>query len=278
MFIPELWLPKVQKAVENNLVASKRVFDVSGFGDVKSKGDVLHIPKLSNYTATDKVADTELPASATTETEFTLTINKHKGIRIGIEDIAKVQSAYELMNMYSEKIGYGLAKALDSDILALYSGLAQTVGATASTDGGISDTNIVRALRFLDAADAPRSDRSIIIDPYGIEDMRLIDKFTRYDSVGQADGSNPTVNGLFGTIYGVPVYITNNLQTTSVVGGTLSRGLVIHKEAFAYATQMNPKMEIWRNGPQLRDEVIGQELYGVAEYRDTFGVVLSFPQ
>lgn len=278
VFIPDLWLPIVQKAREDELVAAKRCFDVSGFGEVKSKGDVLHVPKLSNYTASDKTANTELPSTATTETEFTLTVNKHKGIRIPFEDIAQVQSGYELMAMYGQKIGFGLAKALDSDLLALYSGLSQTVGATASTDGGVSDTNIQRALRFLDLALAPMQDRSIIIDPYGIEDMRAIDRFTRYDAIGQAAQSNPIMSGAFGTIYGVPVYVSTNVQTTSVVGGVVSRGLVIHKEAFAFAKQSDPGLEHWRNAPQLADELIGQMLYGVAEYRDNHGVVLSYAQ
>jgi hypothetical protein len=274
VFIPELWLPVVQKAMTNKLVAADRLFDVSGFGEVKSKGDVLHVPKLSIYSAVDKTANTELPESATTESEFTLTVNKHKGIRIPVEDITSVQSAYDLMSMYADRIGYGLANALDTDLLALYSGLSQTVGATASTDGGISETNIVRAMRFLDAANAPVSDRSIIINSYGIEDMRLIDKFTRYDAVGNGDA---ITKGAFGSIYGVPVFVTENVQTTSVVGGTLSRGLVLHKEAFAFAKQKGASIETWRNGPRLQDELIGQILYGVAEYRDTFGVVLSYP-
>jgi N4-gp56 family major capsid protein len=275
VYVPELWLTEVQKARETNLVAANRFFDVSGFGEVKKKGDVLHIPKLSNYTAGDKTANTELPSSATTETEFTLTINKHKGLRIPVEDFAAVQSAYDMMSLYTGRIGYALAKALDTDLLALYSGLAQTVGATASTDGGISDTNIVRAIQKLDRAEAPRDGRSIIIDSFGMEDMRLIDKFTRYDAVGQA---NAITNGQFGTIYGIPVYISENVQTTSVIGGTLSRGLVVHKEAFAFAQQKSPSIETWRNGPQLADELIGQSIYGVAEYRDDHGVVLSYPQ
>lgn len=281
-YIPELWSDLVQKATEANLVASKRFMDVSGYGEIKSKGDILHVPILSNYTAVTKYTNTVLELSANTESEVILTIDTHKGIRIAVEDIAKVQSAYDMMSLYTQKIGFGLAKALDASLLGLYSGLAQTVGATASTDGGISDTNLVRAMRFLDVANAPQDGRSVIIDPYGIEDLRLIDKFTRYDAIGQ-EGPDRTVggmgkNGLFGSVYGVPVYVTTNLQTTSVVGGTLSRGLVVHKEAFIHAAQMDKKIENWRNGPELADEIIGQMLYGVKEYRDAFGVAMSYPQ
>lgn len=276
VFIPELWLPLVQEARDANLVAAKRAYDISGFGDIRSKGDIVHVPKLSLYTASDKTSNTELPASATTESEFTLTVNKHKGVRITVEDIARAQSAYPLVELYSKRIGQALAKVLDTDILSLYSGLSQTVGATASSDGGISDTNVLRAIRFLDGANAPQDNRSIIVESYGMEDLRLIDKFVRYDALG--NGNIPIRDGMIGKLYGIDVFASENVQTTSVVGGTLARGLVMHREAFAYATQVSPKIEQWRNAPQLADEVIGQELYGVAEYRDDHGVVLSYPK
>ncbi len=276
VFIPELWLPIVQEARDAELVAAKRCYDISGFGDIRSKGDIVHVPKLSLYTASDKTSNTELPSSATTESEFTLTVNKHKAVRIAVEDIARAQSAYNLVELYSKQIGQALAKVLDTDLLSLYSGLSQTVGATASSDGGISDTNVLRAIRFLDGANAPQDNRSIIVESYGMEDLRLIDKFVRYDALGA--GNMPIRDGMIGKLYGIDVFATQNVQTTSVVGGTLARGLVMHREAFAFATQMQPKIEQWRNAPQLADEVIGQELYGVAEYRDDHGVVLSYPQ
>lgn len=278
VYIPELWAREVQKAREKNLVAAKHFFDVSSFGEINKKGDILHVPKLSNYEAIDKVANTELPSSATTEAEVTLTIDNHKGIRIAVEDIAQAQSSQEMMALYTGKVGYGLAKATDSSILGLWSGLSQTVGATASTDAGIAYTNVVRASRFLDGADAPREDRVVIIDEYGLEDLRLITEFTRYDAAGQGGNNNAFISGAMGSIMGMPVYVTTNLGTTSVVGGTLSRGIIAHKEAFMYAMQKQKELEQWRNGPQLATELIGQTLYGVGEYRDDHGVVLSYPR
>lgn len=279
-YIPELWADAVQRAREKNLVAAKQFLNVSSYGSIKSKGDILHIPKLSNYDAIDKTANTELPSSATTEGVADLTVNKHKGIRIAVEDIAAAQSSQEMMGLYTSKVGYGLAKALDSDILALWSGLSQTMGATASTDPGIAYTNIVRAARMLDAADVPGDDnnRFVIVDQFGLEDLRLITEFTRYDAAGQAGSANAFIGGALGTILGMPVFKTTNVGTTSVVGGTLSRGLVAHKETFMYAVQKMKDLERWRNGPQLADELIGQTLYGTAEYRDDHGVVLSYPQ
>lgn len=278
VFIPELWSELVQKAREDNLVAAKSFYDVSGFGEIKSKGDILHIPLISNLTATTKTVNTELPSTATTENEVTLTVDTHEGIRVQIEDITRAQSSYDLMRLYTEKIGYGLAVSLDSSLLALYSGLSQTVGATASSDPGIAYTNIVSAAQQLDEALVPMQGRFVIIDSYGAQDMRLITEFTRYDAAGQAGNKNAFIGGKIGTVLGMDVMQSENLSTSSVVGGTLSRGLVAHKEAFIHASQMKAELEQWRNAPYLTDEVIGQTLYGVAEYRDNHGVVLSYPQ
>lgn len=283
VFIPELWGSLVQKATENNLVAANVFMDVSGYGDIKSKGDTLHIPLVSNFTASDKVATSEVVSSANSELDVQLSINKHKAIRVQLEDIAKVQASYDMMGMYTQKIGYGLAKALDADLLSLFSGLSQTVGAASSTDvTAISDTTLVRGIRMLDLADAPQSDRAFIIDPYGIEDLRLIDKFTRYDSIAQDGASRVTSgigkNGLFGSVYGIPVYVSNNVQTTSVVGGTLSRALLVHKEAFMYAMQKDKEILHFENVPFLTHDITGQSIYGVKEYRDNHGVVYSYAQ
>lgn len=276
-FLPELWLPLVQEARDTNLVAAGRTFDVSGYGEIRRQGDVLHIPRLSLYTAVDKVANADLPLSATTEGGFTLNINRHRGIRIAVEDIVNAQSSYDLMSLYAKQIGAGLARTLDTDILSLFSGLSQTVGALdTQTTLPISDTLIVAALRLLDGANAPLENRSIIVNHFGIEDLRLIDRFTRYDAVGQAGRANPIISGAFGSFYGVPVFVTTNVQTTSVVGGSIANGLVIHREAFAWAAQKSPQIEAWRNGPQLADELIGQTLFGTAAYRADHGVVLRY--
>jgi len=193
-FLPEVWSDEIQRARENYLVAAKLVkrFDQ----DVVEYGDVVHVPLLSNYSAIAKTANTELPSSATTESKVDLNINKHYGIRIAVEDIVNAQSKYALMSEYTKKIGYGLAKQVDSDVLSLYSGLSQTVGATASTgaDTAITQAHIMKALRLLDAADAPQEGRSILVDAYGVEDLRNIDNFVRYDSVGQS--KNEVVDGM----------------------------------------------------------------------------------
>ena len=64
-FIPEIWSQETQRATESVLQMAKLIkrFD----RDVLRKGDTIHIPIVSNLSATAKSANTVLTLSAPTE-------------------------------------------------------------------------------------------------------------------------------------------------------------------------------------------------------------------
>ena len=101
VFRPEIWSPEVLRATENALVMANLVKRFDSL--VTGKGDVINIPNLSNLTASDKSASTQVTLQAPTETNTTISINKHKESSFLIEDILKVQSNYELMGEYTSK-------------------------------------------------------------------------------------------------------------------------------------------------------------------------------
>lgn len=265
-FIPEVWSSEILRAVENNLVMANIVKRYDA--DVAQKGDTIHIPNLSNITATYKLANTDVPQTATTETSSTITIDKHAVDRVDIEDITKIQSNYNLMREYTEKLGYGIGKLMDSDLIALYSGLSQTVGATAS-NVGIAKSYVLGAIQKLDAAVAPQSDRHFVVEAYGKKQLFNIDDFIRYDSTG---AKSPVLTGELGELYGVKCHFTQQVTNS----GSLVYGMMFHKEAFALAVQKNMSVESEREVKRLANVVVASALYGVAELRDTFGVVLTY--
>ena len=44
-------------------------------------------------------------------------------------------------------------------------------------------------------------------------DLRALDKFTRYDAVGKQGVQDGRNNGLIANVYGVDVYLSNNIQS-----------------------------------------------------------------
>ena len=76
-FIPEIWTDGVKNYLERALVF-EQVVDSSLNGLVKGRGDVFHIPKLSEDSDAAKSAETLVTYSANTHGEAQLTIDQHR--------------------------------------------------------------------------------------------------------------------------------------------------------------------------------------------------------
>lgn len=263
-FIPEIWSKEVQRATEANLVAANLVkrFDA----DVKSKGDTIHVPKISNLSATAKSASTAVTFSSPTEDKIDISISNHYHIAFIIEDILDAQSQYMIAEEYKGKASYGLSKQVDTDVLGLYTNITQSVG-TAGTPP--SDPNILRAIQYLDDADAPMADRAFIMAPVLKAALLAIDKYVSQDFTGM---DLPVKTGVFGQRYGIPFYVSTNVPTSG--GNPINQ--LIHKEAYALAMQKDVTIRQQYVIDFLGNATVAQVLYGVAAYRTTFGVqVLS---
>lgn len=270
-FIPEVWSSEIIRETEANLVLADKVKRYDA--DVAKFGDVIHIPNLSNLSANNKIAGELVTTQAPTETEKTITVNLHKEASFYVEDIAKVQSRYDLMGEYTKKAGYAIAKAIDTSIAGLYSGLSQYVG-DGSTD--VTDDNIILAIQKLDEANAPESDRYFIINPAAKADLMDIDKFVLRTGPGWDSSNSPILhgvkeNGFWGDIYGVKVYVSTNL-VTSAGTPTVVHNLLFQKEAFGLALQQKPRVQSQYKLEYLSNLVVVDAIYGVAELRDTFAV------
>jgi len=281
VFLPEIWSREVQRATEATLVLANLVkrFD----DELTDGGDLLRVPLVSNLTANAKAANVQVTLNAPTETQFTMNINRHFEASYLVEDRLKAQSKYNLLDQYSGKAGYAISTQIDSDLAGLYSGLAQNVG-NSTTD--ITDANIVRAIQYLDDANAPQTDRYFVIKPAGLAHIRLIDKFSRWDALGLAAGpaagagglANVTSvvrrigpNGFVGTIYNLEVYMSTNLTEESGTSDTI-HNLLFQKEAFALGVQLQPRTQFQYKQEYLGMLATSDAIWGFGEYRDTFGV------
>jgi N4-gp56 family major capsid protein len=268
-FIPEIWSSEVKRAVESNLTMGKLVLRRFE-GDIKMKGDTVHIADISNLSVNDKSGGSDVSYETITEGQTNISIDKHKYAAFQLEDIVAVQSNTDLLTEYSNKVGYALAKQVDTDLLGLYTALSQSVG----TDGtDITAANFLTAIQYLDLADAPETDRSGVFTAGQKKGFLNVDQFVRYDATGIGGQQNPIIRGQFGELYGVRIYFSTNVTTTGSPSG--DHNLVFHKEAFALAMQKDIRIQSQYDIDALAEKVVGDVLYGVVEYRDAFGVVVK---
>jgi len=279
-FIPDVWSKEIIYQTNNAAIFAplvRRDFD----GEIKESGNVVKVPLFSAVTVGDKNENTAVTYTNYTESTKDITINKHKFFGFRVEDLAAIQSQPDLIAGYSAQGGRGLAGAIDIDLAALITdaSVTQNVGATSSAGAytSITDAVIRNAVQLLDEANAPSDDRFLVISPAQKNALLGIDKFVDASKIG-----DPSVirKGLFGQIYGVNVYISNNLADVAMVTSSSESAevpahkacMMFHKEAFALCTQLQPRVQAAYDIDYLATSVVGDVLYGKGVLVPTFAV------
>lgn len=250
-FVPELWAKEILYARERKLIMPNRIARYDA--EFKNGGDVLRIPKIAHLTATSVGSYGAITPSAPSETPTSLTVDQWIYSAVEVEDLAKVQSSYDLLKAYGKEIGYALKLNLEAYILALYSDISQTVGTSGTP---VTDSVLLNAILQLDEADAPEEDRTLIMRPASKAILLDIDKFVDANKTGYAKSA--AVTGMFGEIYGIANWFSNN-----VISSTGVRNMVFHKDAFMCAIQKD--VSTYMDGPdrnQIANTIVGHMMYG----------------
>jgi len=263
-FIPEFWGPFTIVATEAKLVFEPLTWDWTPGLDMK-KGDIIHIPGVSNLTSNAKAANTQVVLNAPTEDVTNLTVNRHDECSFLLEDITKVQASFNLQQLYTQKAGFAIAQQRDTRIVNLIPSLTQIVG-TAGVD--IGDQQIRDAIELLDLAIAPDEDRHLVLYPTQKNALWGIEKYFRADIRG--NGVSPVVNGKFGEIYGINTYVTTNITTSGAPAARLN--VLFQRQWAATANQLGVRTQADYILEYLGTLVVNDRIYGETTARSTFGV------
>ena len=305
-FIPELWSDEIIAAYKQNLVLANLVNKMSMVG---KKGDTLHIPKPTRGTATAKAANVAVTIQADTETEVTVSIDKHFEYSRMIEDIVGVQALDSMRRFYTDDAGYSLAKQLDTDLFNLGISVGDgnggdvadpaiwinsnafyvnaSAGIALYAEDTMEDTDVFTDLAFralikkMDDADTPMDGRFFVIPPSARQTMLGIDRYVSSDFVAER-GVN---NGKIGSLYGVDVYVSTNVPVIETAAQNAAgtslldvRGAILaHKDTFVLAEQVGVRSQTQYKQEYLADLLTSDTLYGVQVLRPETGFVLALP-
>lgn len=269
VFRPNVWSNEVLMFVKANLVLLPLVRHYDA--EVQSYGQTVEIPNVSTITANLKAQNTLVTLNYNTETKTTITINQHYESSFLVEDIVKIQSKYDLRSDYTQAAAYAIAAKVDNIIATLMTNSFTAYGAFGTA---LNDTLILAVNRYLDDAKAPQTDRSFVVTPQGKQEMLAIDKYIRYDAIGVGGDQNSILNGQIGEIYGVKVFMSQNLvQVTS--SPNQNNHLFFHKESVAIAMQENPRSQATYKQEYLGWLVTVDVLFGLNTLRPSFGFVVK---
>ena len=265
-FIPEIWAKAVLIVRENSLVFMPLIN--RQYETELSFGDTLHVNSVSDLSVRAKTANTAITYETVTESATDITVSTHKYVAMAVESIVKVQADRDQMALYSGKMGHALAKDLDDAIAVLVDAFTQTVGTLGVS---LSDDNLLRAIQYLDDADAPTDNRNIVTsNPQSIEFLKF-DRFVHndYDRLRGELNTSAKEMAYIKSFLNMPMFKSVNVDGTNAAGHD---NVMMHKEALAMILQMEPTPHADFDIDYFADKVAIEQLYGTKEMRDDHGV------
>jgi len=265
VLIPEIWSSRMNDFYREDLRAVNFFTDLSS--ELAGGGDILNIPNLTEMTAHAKANATVVTVNNPTETDVNLTVTTWYECSFAIEkrEAQVVLHSYRLQETYAKNCAYTVGAVYEDAILALFPAFSQVVGTSAAA---LADSNIVRAIQYLDQADVPDDNRAFFLTPKQIwSDLAVIDKFSL---LVNTLGADPVLKGHVGYLYGIPVI------KSSRIGATLgsANSCLAHKDAIVHASTI---MDVDTNYiPQYMSFLTTADvMYGAIENRDSSGVWLK---
>jgi len=256
--IDEVWSPELNRAVQYDIVISALFDDKSAL--VAEHGDTIHLPSRHNLTAAAKAPSTALTPQAITEPDQTFTVpmtNGHRAIAQQIEDIAEIQSRYDIRSETTLAGAYALARQMDVDAASLFAGLTNTVGVAGSE---LADDNLLAGRTVLRNSAAPRP-WFIVVSPATYSGFLKLEKFTNQLYVGQDTATTAVEEAKIGRIYGADVYESQLLSGTA----PNSVGAYWSRTHFFKAIQRMPTTHTWYSPLDLSWIVSMDCVYGMYE-------------
>lgn len=280
--IPLLWGEKVNEFFKLKLMLADFFIDRSS--ELVGGGSALYTPIVSEMTANSKSNATAVTLNANTDSKITLTIDQWYECSFAIEDkeAAQIKQSYYLQEKYAMNAGYTIAKKLEVALATLFSGFSTIVGASTTN---LADSEIRAAISALETAGIDTTtDVAFFFSPAVFwKQVQNLDKFSLAIN---SPVNDPTGKYPARTLYGIPVYVSNNIQYVS--GTTGRNNALAHKDALHWAKsplQMSGGDNVMtgKYGVRIQSNYIPEYLstvttadllYGTVENRDEAGVLI----
>lgn len=281
--IPLLWGEKINEFFKLKLMMAD--FFVDRSSELADGGSTLYTPNLTEMSANAKTNATAVTLNAPTDTKITLVVDQWYEVSYAIEDreAAQVKHSYYIQERYAKNAGYTMAKKLEVAIATLFSGFSTTVGASTTN---LADSEIRAAIAALESVGVDTSsDVAFFVSPNVF--WKQIQNLDKFSLAINSPVNDPTAKTPKATLYGIPVYVSNNIQ---YVSGTTGRvNALAHRDAIHFATSplgsggsMGSSMT-GKYGVRVQSNYIPEYLstlttadllYGVIENRDNAGVAI----
>ena len=265
--IPELWSDELVADYKINLVMPRLVTYMNHVG---KRGDTVRVPAPVRGDASPK-------------------------------DICRAPAGALQISFYTRDAGYALARQVDTSLVEegeLFnggtsgsnwtSGVTNTGAATAIEDfdpaalgnqgnnatAQIGDLAIRGMIQHLDENDVPFLDRFFVVPPAVKANLLGVERFSEEARVGERAGENSIRSGLVKDVYGVEVYVSNNVPRFDTDDNvTFHRAsLMFGRDAIVFAEQVRPRVQMQYVQQYLATLLTADAVWGTLCIRPEAGI------
>ena len=247
-----------EQSIMRNLV---RNYTIAGGG----KSVEVPIYGVVSAGAVSEAAD--LANTAVNPTSKTITASE-VGIMTTLTDLARNSASRNVGADIGRLFGEAIAKKVDTDLSALFTGFSTEKGPGAGAEIVIQD--LFEASAELTTNNAPGPYYGVF-HPKQIFNVKktLTNTFVGRDN--QLSNEAMT-SGFVGTIAGIQIFESSNIAVDS---SDDSIGAVFSQDALGLAMMQDLKIEIQRDASLRSDEIVATAVYGVSELHDSYGVKIT---
>jgi N4-gp56 family major capsid protein len=239
---------------------------VKNYSLAPGQGKTVTVPRYPVQSAAAVTEGDEVSNTAVSTDGATLTVTT-AAIRTMVTDLSVAASSSNVVADLGQLFGNALARKIDADLLALFSGFASSVGAA---DASLSAATIAKAVATLRGAGVPADALACVISPWVAYDLKANLTNTFANPNAGVIQNAAMAEGYVGLLFGVPVFESANIANNGTAGDYV--GAVFHRDALGLATIGNINIETQRRASFLGTDVVASAHYGVGELYDGYGV------
>lgn len=223
------------------------------------KGDTVLVPLIAALTATTFGGSYAICGG--TKTVVTVTINRHKHVPIGQNDLDAANSSEASLISFAEQQGIALAVAVLQDVFTLFT-TANFALATAVASTALDVPQIRTARLLLNQNDVPAVGRSLLLDCVPYDALLGVTNFVQAHMIMSAQAIK---DGMVPRALGFDLYELNNL----FVSGASVMGAAAHAAAVAVAMRYLQPQDgnTYRDARPVADPTTGL-VFGLRDHYD----------
>jgi len=210
-FVPTIWSARLQAHLDKGLVIAARA---NRSYEVDARSGTARINQVGDIPVTSHTKGATVSYAEPYSTQQTLNLNQRSIAGFKVDDLDAVQANINLVENYSQRMGYSLRDDIDRYVASLYSSAGAgdvAIDITAVAASEVRDA-FAEMGELLDANNVPMEGRWALVSP---KVRAAMFKDTGITQATDA-GDQALANGAIGRFMGFDLFMSNNVLGTGV--------------------------------------------------------------